>query len=749
MTNTNPGAASLRMILKHAPVYSIFLVACGGGTSEFLEENPNLAMIENGNAQIDEASGPSFAVASTDSSYIISTSNIPSIGEITPVDSSTQTSIALAPDIGASIPGNADVDSSKKQAIETNDISNPTSEKYAHLKTDVGNTQSSVTSIVAQPDAAILQPTQNSEASISSPPPREEPQYITAASLSKQSVTSNTASTTDQTDPAQVTTTINAVKPESSVTDQVLVTNTTHTEKLEPSVTNPVQVTTTVAAEEPEPSVTNPILVATTIATIISEPSVTDPDQVSTTIAAEKSEPLVTDLPTQPPLLSSALPIKIETSPVNIGSSVGDVRKILTNLTVSTAQTNVQQTPIATSNGFLYTANIEHGPNGDANGYDLLTVLRKGQQDSNGDWSWKSRIVEDRTVHDKWHTAPSVAVDKLGKVHIVYNMHNFPWQYKRSSNAHDIDSLEFYGQYVTDEEIRRSKEENKTSFPTLGKAQIPGNQVTYPAFYKDKNNDLYVSYRFGATPNQSFSDRTMSAGVSVYNTVTQTWSAIGGDLALVPADFSDNSDAGSTSIAVAAMRGWTSYHPRLVFGKDNRMFVNWFWRSGTAGAKITRPCMLYSDDRRNFKDATGANVTMPATPNDCSNMEYSNSTEFYSVGNTTIDSLGRPHILLSPENGARQILHYSNEESKWIREDSPSNATEIFFDEDDNLWAVANGIRIYLRLAGQNSWTTMYDDSSNDNCYPKAQLDETMSNAFIHVEGCDSKSISIYGLRLK
>jgi len=439
----------------------------------------------------------------------------------------------------------------------------------------------------------------------------------------------------------------------------------------------------------------------------------------------------------------------LESSTIVIGSSVGDVSKVLENLTVSTSQTNVQQTPLAVANGFLFTANIEHGPNGDKNSYDLLTVLRKGHQTNDGSWEWESTVVEDRTIHDKWHTAPSVAVDKTGNIHVVYNLHNFPWQYKRSTNALDINSLEFKGQYVTDEEIRRAKEENKTSFPTLGKADIPGNQVTYPAFFKDHNNDLYVSYRFAATPKQSFSDRTMSAGVSVYNAVTQTWTAIGGDISLTSADYQNDSNAGNTATAIAAKRGWTSYHPRLVFDQNNRMFVNWFWRAGTAGAKITRPCLLYTDNRLDFKDASGTSVSMPAEPDDCSNVGYSNSTEFYSVGNTTINSLGEPHMLLSPESGSRQILHYDTNTSTWIREDSPSNATEIFFDDEDNLWAISSGIRIFLRQAGQNSWTTIYDDSSSNNCYPKAELDQTKSYAFIHAESCDSKSISIYGLRLK
>ena len=115
---------------------------------------------------------------------------------------------------------------------------------------------------------------------------------------------------------------------------------------------------------------------------------------------------------------------------------------------------------------------------------DLHTILRQGTQDESGEWQWQTTLIEDRTIYDSWHNAPSVAVDRNGFVHVVYNMHNFPWQYKRSENPHDIDSMLFRGQAVTMAEIERTKFENKTTFPTLGTAEIPGNQITYPAFFR-------------------------------------------------------------------------------------------------------------------------------------------------------------------------------------------------------------------------------------------------------------------------
>nr|MBX2884182.1 hypothetical protein [Granulosicoccus sp.] len=64
---------------------------------------------------------------------------------------------------------------------------------------------------------------------------------------------------------------------------------------------------------------------------------------------------------TTPPQSSSLIPF----TPNIIGSEVGDVVKILENLPVSKAQLTTQQTSINTRDGYVYTANIEPGPNGD------------------------------------------------------------------------------------------------------------------------------------------------------------------------------------------------------------------------------------------------------------------------------------------------------------------------------------------------------------------------------------------------
>ena len=410
----------------------------------------------------------------------------------------------------------------------------------------------------------------------------------------------------------------------------------------------------------------------------------------------------------------------------------------------------VQQTPVDTQHGYVYTANIEHGVDGDTNSTNLHTVVRQGIQLSDGSWQWADALVENRTVHNQWHTAPSVVADNEGYIHVAYNMHNYPWQYKRSTQAHNLDNFNFLGQAITQAEIDRSKFENKTSFPTLGYADIPGNQITYPAFFKDRNRNVYATYRFAAKPKRSFAERTMSGGIASYDTQLQSWRAIGGEVAVTDGvDFTAHAQAPYAPTALASETGWTVYHPRLMFGAANELHVSWFFRNGIAGAEYTRPCFVKSMDTYSFSDAAGKSVLLPMDTDDCGNIGYADSQEFYSVGNTAMDSSGKPYILLSPIGGSRQIVSYDAANDRWERENSPNGATEIFFDADDNLWAVASGIRVMVRLNGSTSWDTVYsDEGSTKACFPKVSVDEDGDTAFVHTHACDQESITIYAIRL-
>ena len=81
--------------------------------------------------------------------------------------------------------------------------------------------------------------------------------------------------------------------------------------------------------------------------------------------------------------------------------------------------------------------------------------------------------------------------------------------------------------------------------------------------------------------------------------------------------------------------------------------------------------------------------------------------------------------------------------------ESPQGATELFFDDEDTLWAIASGIRIFKRTQSSSNWETVYDDSQNSNCLPKATLTQNKAYAFIHTEACKGGSATVFGLKLK
>jgi len=428
-------------------------------------------------------------------------------------------------------------------------------------------------------------------------------------------------------------------------------------------------------------------------------------------------------------------------------AKAASLSKILTDLPVSAAQKHVQQTPIDNRNGTVYVANIEPGSDGDQQGINLHTIIRKGVV-SGGNWQWSSTLIEDRTVHDEWHTAPALALDKAGFIHIAYNMHNFPWQYKVSARPDSIDAFEFRGQTLSLDELKAFKYENKTTFKTMGSAAIPGNQVTYPSFYKDNNKDLYVTYRFAAKPKKRFKSRAMSAGISRYNVASQAWTSIGAPLDIEAGDFQPATDPEKENIpnSIASASGWTVYHPRLVFDSDNRMHVNWFWREGIAGSIISRPCYVKSDDQIRFTDAAGTAADLPMQPLDCSNMGVASEQEFYSIGNTTINSAGEVHILLSPKGQSRQI--HQLVDGQWSVEKAPKNTSEIFFDTDDNLWAIGTGLVVYVRKKGENTWQTVHSADDKTYCYPRASLNEDKSIAYIYSLYCREDLATVFQLDL-
>jgi len=448
-------------------------------------------------------------------------------------------------------------------------------------------------------------------------------------------------------------------------------------------------------------------------------------------------------------------------SGVNQIGPAGTSRIILDRLPISSAQVNTAMTSLAVQDGLVYTANVERGPNGvggDQKYSQLRTVVRQGRQDSQGNWQWSSTVVDDRTAHDKYHNVPSIAVDNNGYVHVVYNMHNLPWQYKVSSKPHDISSFDFRGQPISEQEFNSYYYENKVTFRSLGSASIPGNQITYPTFSENRRGDLFLSYRFAARPARAFSERMMSAGLASYNVESKTWSSIGASVELSPGfDFSnaDNPNAGGESIVYAGQVGWTAYYPRISFDGDDNMYVFSRFRVGTAGAHTSKPCMFRSINQRDFTDIRGNAVNLPVRPANCSNLGVGDNEGLWAITSSMTTSDGEPYAMYSfRSDRGRQLVHYSKLRQEWIWENSPQGAAEVFIDSDDNIYTIDHApIQVMKKNKSDGSWQSIYSDPNQTrHCFPVPAANEDGSVLYIHAHSCDGESnptFSIHAIQLR
>ena len=204
---------------------------------------------------------------------------------------------------------------------------------------------------------------------------------------------------------------------------------------------------------------------------------------------------------------------------------------------VAPSSTNVFSSPLAFHAGMLFTVNVEPAL-GPVTGTNLQTVVRKGVQQKFGIWEWESKVIEPNTLEDRYHTQASIGVDNHGYIHVAYNMHNMPWQYSVSAKPGAIGNFIFKGDPITHADRYLVRHKNKTPFISIGTAAIPGNQITYPAFFNDRSGQLYVTYRFATRPKRRFSARDFAGGIAKYNESVHQWEPIGGQLVRTDKDAS-------------------------------------------------------------------------------------------------------------------------------------------------------------------------------------------------------------------
>lgn len=382
-------------------------------------------------------------------------------------------------------------------------------------------------------------------------------------------------------------------------------------------------------------------------------------------------------------------------------------------LQTAPAGLNIFHTPVAYYKGNIYIITMEPS-DGPGNGINLKTVVRKGTFNGTT-FVWTSKLIEPRTINDAWHTAGSIVVDRNGYIHIAYNHHNMPWQYARSTNPEDISSFDFLGEAVSDYDIQQVRYENLTDFNYIGEGAIPGTQITYPAFFTDRNGDIYVTYRFALRPKASFTVRQFSAGLAKYNATTRQWTALGASIAVSEAD-ADIRTPGTVrqGTAIASEMGWWAMDLRLTFDENNVMHMAWVWADYTAPTQTPRHAYAYSPDGVHFFKSNGVEVTLPFTRANCDLIEPDYEYSFTPYINLKNGLTGAPVIMtIAPNLGLCYIIRDTINQLWMTPIQSPWGAAPIVIDVYGGCWAFATGLAILYStdITNPNGWSLRYSEN--------------------------------------
>ncbi len=410
---------------------------------------------------------------------------------------------------------------------------------------------------------------------------------------------------------------------------------------------------------------------------------------------------------------------------------------------------SVSATPFDYYKGDVYTVHVEPSDGSGRDGVNLRTVVRKGTRNASGQWSWTSSVVESRTIRDEYHTQASIVVDKLGYIHTAYNMHNMPWQYSVSKNPGDISSWEFRGQAITQSDIEKVKFLNQTSFPQLGSAAIPGNQITYPMFFKDRLGDLYITYRYSLKPAQPWEQRAFAGGIAKYDTTSRSWKSVGGPVEITGFDAQlEPGQLNATQMPFAFQEGYSVYLITLTFDQSNGMHVFWHWRENGAGEKVTRPSYAYSPDVSKFYTSKGASYNLPVNLNTADIVsQVAPVVEYYAQKSADVFIDGKPAVVLNPASGVRTITYLNKTTGMWSPPVvTPWGATEVVVDKAGNQWMFVSGLQVFKRSAALGNWVQVGQIGTALG-YPRAQYIPSEDLFIVHAKSSDGANASIVSFK--
>jgi hypothetical protein len=415
---------------------------------------------------------------------------------------------------------------------------------------------------------------------------------------------------------------------------------------------------------------------------------------------------------------------------------------------------NVFSSPFYYRNGMIFVVHVEPPPAGMAETpLNLRTVVRKGVLDADGRWQWQATTLEPRTLKDGYHTQGSIALDRKGYVHVVYNMHDMPWQYSVSRLPYDIRRFEFRGQSLSQEMLAIVKLENRSPFPDVGSAAIPGNQITYPRFFVDRKGELYITYRYSLRPARHWGERAFGGGLARYDTATRRWKSLGGALTISKEDAQLPGDVTQyTQHPFAFDEHYIVLYIELAFDKNNGMHAIWTWRYSGPGGDTVKPSYAYSPDGgAHFYRADHKTLyTLPINYADADEITDVPGPYWAEKAIAAFDP-EKPELILFPIGGPRRLFsrvqpsdgHYWQSDG-----DSPWGATDLVIDKEGVQWLIASGLKIFTRKYMWQPWV-MVLDMQQQYRQPRVEYVSEENALYIHAKSGDYKSAVIFKFNLK
>lgn len=418
---------------------------------------------------------------------------------------------------------------------------------------------------------------------------------------------------------------------------------------------------------------------------------------------------------------------------------------------VSPSNVNSFATPLAYYQGSIYVVSVEP-PLSNNNGVNLRTVIRKGSE-RQGRWQWESAVIDEATLDDMYHTQASIAIDKEGYLHVVYNMHNMPWQYVVSKKPGDITSFDFKGDKISLAEKSTVKHLNKTPFPSIGTAAIPGNQITYPAFFYDRQGEIYLTYRFATKPKKAFGNRGFAFALARYDVPTKRWVSLGGSIKVTAGEAALPKGLSETEVkAFICSEGWQPQLLRLFFDRKNRMHISWSWREFYGDSPFVRPSYAYSRDNENlFYRADGNKHTLPVRLQDSGLLfpDRPESRLSSPMAYVTADPEGTPYVVTSEKGKASEVRYYRWDANEWSSgEPTPAGAQIFEIDDVGKQWAFATGLKVYSRNEGNMNWIKAYEDTGSSRFgFLKILHLQKHGQFLVYAQSVDGKSAKVYDIR--